>query len=139
MERTKLPGETPAPTPLPAEAVQSDGKIWFKKIGGGSLRLNGKIIKPNEKFRARPSDISKSFRDVCIPLEKLDAVTDSPTPVKAVKSMYQVVPRGKSKTLFDVVLQTGTDENGEPVFAPPINEKALPRQIAENLKKDLEK
>ena len=58
---------------------RTKGKMRWKKIGGGSLRLvSGRIIKPNEIFRADPSEISMSFRDRVIPL---DAISEEMTPV----------------------------------------------------------
>jgi len=117
----------------------------FKKIGGGSLRLNGKIIKPNEVFTAKKEEIPASLRNVIIPLgttwSNLDG--DGFQGVNEVKKLpeeekkeieqavpkYLVVPRGNSNSWFDVVnAQTGK----------PINEKALRKDVAEQLKHDLE-
>ena len=40
-----------------------DGRILFHKKGGGSFRtVNGRIIKPNQKFRAHPEEIPEAFR-----------------------------------------------------------------------------
>lgn len=33
-------------------------KVKYKKIGGGSLRINGQIIKPNQTFYAYPHQLS---------------------------------------------------------------------------------
>ena len=117
----------------------------FKKIGGGSLRLNGRIIKPNEIFTAKKEEIPTSLRNVIIPLgttwSNLDG--DGFQGVNEVKKFpeeekkeieqavpkYLVVPRGNSNSWFDVVnAQTGK----------PINEKALRKDVAEQLKHDLE-
>jgi hypothetical protein len=102
-------------------------KIWWKKIGGGTLNLLGSVIKPGDKFKAYPYQIPKSFRDVIVPLESIkEGVTPvvEPAPIE-----YKVQPRGKSKTFFDVV-----DGNGKVV-----NEKALSKAIAEKLIEDLAK
>lgn len=53
-----------------------DREIWWRKTGGGTHRLKRegkslKLIKPNQKFKARPSEIPESFQDIIIPLEKL--------------------------------------------------------------------
>lgn len=49
----------------------SEESRW-KKTGGGSFRLkSGKIVKPNESFRAKAEDIPKAFRDILIPLDGL--------------------------------------------------------------------
>jgi len=39
-------------------------KLKYRKIGGGSFRLYGKIIKPNQVFSAYPEDIPEAFSDV---------------------------------------------------------------------------
>jgi hypothetical protein len=51
---------------------RNDNTIMWKKNGGGTFRLpSGKIIKPNQKFRARIDEIPKAFRDQIIPLEDI--------------------------------------------------------------------
>jgi len=50
--------------------------IRFKKTGGGSLRWNGRIIKPNEIFMARPEEVPFGFRNVVVPLDPIPE--DSP-------------------------------------------------------------
>ena len=58
MERTKRASE--------------DGKIRWRKTGGGSFRLaDGRIIKPNQIFVAAPSEISESFLNLVIPLDEM--------------------------------------------------------------------
>lgn len=98
-------------------------------MGGGGLHLNGKVIKPNQVFSARPSQIPKAFRDVCLALDEIKVVEPLPIPISVVKTTYTVVPRGKSRSLFDVV-----DGNGK-----VLNEKVLTRDVAEQLVRDLEK
>ena len=123
MERTKkIQTEEEKPVELTPAA---DGKIWWKKIGGGSLRLHGKMIKPEERFRAHPDDIPVSVRDIVVPLEELPE--ESAKPVTVAKSLFTMQPRGKSKTLFDVV-----DTNGK-----VLNEKPLAKAVAEKLISDL--
>jgi hypothetical protein len=53
----------------------------------------------------------------------------SVTPINAVKSVYEIQPRGKSKSLFDVV-----DGNGK-----VLNEAPLAKALAEKLVNDLAK
>jgi len=117
MERTKI--------------TSTPGKIRYKKIGGGSLRLNiggvNKIIKPNEVFSALPSEIPPAFRDTIIALDP-EQVVNLPKP-KPAKAIYTITPRGKSKSLFDVVDGLGK----------VINENPLPKATAEQLINDLEK
>lgn len=105
--------------------IVSDDPIRWKKIGGGPFYYKNRIIKPGQEFTARPSEISKAFRDVIIPLEEVK-VEELP-PMEVIKGNYSVQPRGKSKTWFDVV-----DKNGK-----VINEKALMKDAADKLAHDL--
>ena len=117
-------------------AIEEQPIKWIK-LGGGSIRLPGQIIKPGQKFSAKPSDIPKGFRDVVKPLEPIPYVIPEPgakkktePPVQQVKvteAIYKVQPRANSKTWFDVV-----DAQGK-----KLNEKALTKEIAENLVTDL--
>jgi hypothetical protein len=127
MERTKVNKDE-------APVILQDDRIWWKKIGGGSarLRIGGVkvMIKPNQKFQATVDEIPKTQRDVIIPLEEIKG--DDPVTGKILKAplpKYSVEPRGKSKSLFDVV-----DSKGK-----ILNDKPLPKAIAEQLKTDLEK
>ncbi len=104
---------------------REDGSIMWKKVGGGSLRLNGKIIKPGQQFRAHPNAIPAAFKDLIIPLESIPK-KDEP-PMIVTKTVYEIKPRGKSKSLFDVV-----DKNGK-----VLNEKALTKEVAQKLVEDL--
>jgi hypothetical protein len=118
------PVEEAKETPLP---VDPDPIISWKKIGGGSLRLPKKLIPPGGIFKARISEIPKGFRDVVIPMEPIpDIPAGIPSPAP-VKTLYVVQPRGKSKSMFDVIAPNGKK----------INEKPLSREIAERLAKDL--
>jgi len=113
-----------------------DGKpqkpLW-KKIGGGSLRIGNRIIKPNQTFEAYPEEISPGFRNLVIPVSAdasfTKATPKEPTPEEVVKEAYEVKPRGDSKVWFDVV-----DANGK-----VLNEKALKKDMAAQLKADLER
>ena len=108
----------------------SEKVIRWKKIGGGSLRFKGRIIKPGEVFRAAESEIPKSFRDVIIPLQDIPGTKKEPAVPqhKVVEPVYTLKKRAKGG-LYDVV-----DAKGK-VF----NEKALTQEIAEKLVKDLAK
>jgi hypothetical protein len=98
--------------------------VKFKKIGGGSLLLRGRIIKPNEVFEADPEIIPKAFMNTLIPLEgnikkKMDVEEED------VDLGYALHHRGGP--WWDVV-----DKQGK-----PINEKAMRIKDAENLLKNL--
>ena len=115
MERKKIPIK-----------VETDEVLW-RKVGGGSLRFKGRIIKPNQTFPAKESEISAAFRDVVIRVGNVTS-TEPPPEIEAVESVYTVKPRG-SHGWWDVV-----DQNGK-----VLNEKALKKGIAEQFVKDLKK
>ncbi len=50
---------------------RDDERIRWRKIGGGSLVLGKRFIKPNQVFLARPDEIPKGFLDCIKPLEDL--------------------------------------------------------------------
>ena len=110
--------------------VVDDGKIRYKKIGGGSLRFGGKIIKPQQIFKARPDEIPEAFKDVIIPLDEVKEkqLTEEAIPAGKVAE-YILQPRANSKLWFDVV-----DSQGK-----VLNEKALKKEVAERLIADMEK
>jgi len=109
----------------------ADDRIRWKKIGGGSARLTidgvKRLIPPGQIFRASPRNIPESFRDVIIPLDSFVKVEEHV--IESVKTIYNVVPRGKSKSLFDVV-----DKQGK-----KMNESVLSKETAEKFKRDLER
>lgn len=115
------------------EVVES--KPRWKKVGGGSLRIGKRIIKPNETFEANPEEISPAFRNMVVPISG-DATFKTP-PTKLVeqevkkeevtKLAYELRPKGVNKLWFDVV-----DSQGK-----TINEKSLKRDMAEKLIEDL--
>jgi len=117
--------------------MENDPEILWKKIGGGTFRMaSGRIIKPNQTFRARLSQIPVGFRDVIIPQEPVPAGQLSsknrgniPEVVSQGKiPKYKLALRGNSKTWYDIL-----DENGK-----VLNEKGMSKEAAEKLLHDLE-
>jgi hypothetical protein len=104
-----------------------DGKIQYKKIGGSALRWGKRLIKPGEVIRLNPNEIPENFKDVLIPMEKIRVKEE--TPIEFAKSTYSLQPRGKSKSLFDVV-----DGQGK-----VLNDKALTKEVATDLINELSK
>jgi len=103
-----------------------EGKVKFRKIGAGSLRLpNMRYIRSGDVFEAYPDEIPLAFRDVIIPLEPLpvvEVVKEEVITKLAEESVeYTLSPRGGG--WFDVV-----DKEGK-----PINEKALKEVVAKEL------
>ena len=108
--------------------IKTDEKIRYKKIGGGSLRLHRKIIKPGEIFTAYPADVAK-FKGLIVALDSVPVPEVEKEIVDAKVTEYKMVPRGKSKLWFDVVGPTGK----------VLNDKALKKITAEQLINDLSK
>ena len=97
------------------EAVQNlqkevvDELTTFKKIGGGALRFENRIIKPGQLFKARLQDIPKVFLNTLeIVTEKMGAVvvdTKRKEPKKEVfiKTEYVIEPIDEEETSFNIV------------------------------------
>jgi len=102
----------------------TEAKLRWQKVGGGSLRIGRKIIKPGERFVASIDEIPAAFRDLVMPLDKIVednpetskppvvakteysiAVTDAPegTPKTSTTKYYNVVD-GKGKVLNEIPL-----------------------------------
>ena len=102
--------------------------LW--KNNGGTFRLNKKIIKPGEKFRAYPYEISKAFRDVIIALEPIIEVGNKEQEIitNVPRVTYTLQPNAKEKGFFDIYNTKGKK----------MNEKPLEEEIAKQLVKDLQ-
>jgi len=105
------------------------GLIRWKKVGGGSFRLNrNTIIKPNQVFEAREDEIPKAFRDVII---RLDGIPTSKNidieKVKERKNKYKTEETSRAGYVHIV------DNNGK-----KISEKPLKKDDAKKLISDLE-
>jgi hypothetical protein len=110
-------------------ATKTDGKIRYKKIGGGSLRMHRKIIKPGEIFMAYPADIKEGWKNVVVPLDTVPVSEAKKEVVNPKVTAYKLQPRGKSKLWFDVVGPNGKI----------LNDKALKKVTANQLINDLSK
>lgn len=111
--------------------IDTDAPIRWQKIGGGSFFLGRRRIKPNEKFKARPSEIPAMFRDSVIPLDEIPE-KEAELLVEGIKTVYtleSVEVEGEEAPLFNVVNQSGKK----------INEKPLTKEIAESFLNDLQK
>jgi hypothetical protein len=88
------------PTPVVKVASPSTtyvGKIQWKKMGGGFLRLPNRIIKPGDIFWASINEIPSAFRDQIIPLDINDLKKGEDKPaeeiIPEVVSLYTKVQR----------------------------------------------
>lgn len=114
------------------KTIDSDKPKW-QKVGGGSLRIGNRIIKPGQTFQADSDEISESFKKFVIPVGgnsgfKIPKQKEVATlQVKGTKTLYTIQPHGKSLFLFDVV-----DSNGKVQ-----NEKSLKKEVAEQFVESL--
>ena len=113
------------------ERVKEEGKLKWRKVGGGSLRIGKRIIKPGETFLAYPEEISNAFRKLVEPVDGSvvwDTKKDEAPPVYPITKVSYTVepsakiePRGKNNLWWNVV-----DKDGN-----VLNEKALKKEDAE--------
>jgi len=121
MERTIKPGKGII---LPTE-ISSEILPRWKKIGGGSLRIGSKIIKPGEIFRMQKELIPTQFRDVIIPVDGVvEEVKKDIAPSPVVYTLKEV-----KRGLFNIVNPAGK----------VLNEKPLEKEVADKLIEDLSK
>jgi hypothetical protein len=106
----------------------TEGKSEFQKVGGGSLRLPGRIIKPNERFWAYDSEIPKGAWDVITRLSGTPPTAAVPeeVPIKAVKPTYKLEHRGGGR--YNIV-----DSEGK-----VLNENSLSKEEAQEKLDQLE-
>jgi hypothetical protein len=101
--------------------------LRWTKIGGGSLWINGHIIKPGQTFNAKQSEIPTAFADQVVCADTIPPKPANP-PVPGKKATYTLAPKGNSTTLYNVVNEAGK----------VLNEKGLTKEKAEALIQDLE-
>lgn len=106
-------------------------EIEWRKIDGGSLRLrNGKIVKPNEVFKAFESDISPAFRSSVVPTDPKSYIAEQDKPIDLTKAVYTIeAADDDNNTHFNVVNAAGKI----------LNEKLLTIEEAEDLVTALKK
>jgi len=94
------------------------GKLHWKKLGGGVLRLQGQIIKPNQEFWAYAEDIPKAFMDcvVCLDDSKLQELKLAERKVAETPEVLYTIKKAV-KGLFDVVNDAGKAINEAPLNA----------------------
>ncbi len=132
---TKKPDISKEQTTPSIKHEDVDLRIWYIKLGGGSarIRVSGtpRIIKPNEKFQALPSEIPASFKDIIVPVNRekeAEVIKTLKSRQTAPKKVVYSVQKHEGTELFDVVNSTGKIINGEP----------LEEEDATKLKNDLE-
>lgn len=104
----------------------AEGKVWFRKVGRGSLRkIPGcqPIIKPGEKFLAYPDQIPVSFRNSVARVDQQKASFEKD--IQSVDMVYRV--KKLQNGLYNVVNKK----------AKKMNPKPLSREEAIALRNDL--
>lgn len=115
MARTKIAGEEITTPVEELEVVIAAGEkaadeieipvsklVRYRKIGGGSLRIDGRIIKPNQTFSIDPDRIPKAFLStlVCLEPDRLSEVLE--IPVKKVDTTFYEIREKTAKGWFGV-------------------------------------
>jgi hypothetical protein len=118
--------------PVTAPVVEDGPKLLkWKKLGGGSLRLKNRIIKPGETFFAALEDIPKAFLDS---LECLDG--------KAAKKIAETkITKEEKAPETSVYALVENEDHTWNVLNPEgkvINEQPLTETAAQDLKLALE-
>ncbi len=118
------------------DRADGEKRIEWIKTGGGSLRLaDGKIIKPNQRFTAKPSEIPLAFRDTIKPVDSellagieqaVEAEVQETVAAATVPGRYEVRERGGG--WYDVV---------DVEINKVMNDTALHGEDAEKLYRDL--
>lgn len=106
-------------------------KLLWRKIGGGHLIFQNRLIKPNETFYAHEKDIPKAFKDsiICVDdVVRQKVVKEQANQVQKTQEVKYKVKVTKDPEQFNVV-----NENGK-----AINDKPLIKDLAEELKASLE-
>lgn len=108
---------------IPVAKQPEEQEVEFVKTGRGSLRFNrpvylgsqknerGTIIKPNQHFWARPSEIPKTFTDTVKPVRELPPEP----PLEVVEPGYEVKPDANDPKMFNVVDMQGKVMNEQPL------------------------
>ena len=123
------------PTVIPETVVNAiveddNPLMWWTKTGRGTHRMtiNGRKtrIKPNQRFQARPSEVSESLRKIIRPIDPAvlkaeeDKVVAGPTGF-SIRQHAEVTEEGTTNVIlnkFDVVnAETGKPMNDEPLSA----------------------
>ena len=109
--------------------VEESPILRWKKLGGGSIYLKNRIIKPGQIFEATEDEIPAGARDVIVPA---DGRVEPKTSKKE-----DVVPEEVAEVVFTLKKKGGAYYNGEDVNGKVMNEKGLVKVDAEALIKSL--
>ena len=105
-------------------------KLKYKKVGGGSLKILGKVYKKNDVFEAFPEQIPAAFNNVvlCVSDDETQKLSTSFLVKKFPKELLYILSPAKTAGLFNVI-NSATKKN--------INEKELRLVDAEKLRNAL--
>ena len=132
----------PKALPVQAVTVEEDPIMWFQNKGGTFRLAGNRIIKPNQTFQARESDIKPAFRDIVVSVPPRPKVEGKPvaapvktrpgkvqniSPVDPAPSVYQAVKNAETG-LWDIL-----DPLGKVISEQPIQEEAEAVELAKSL------
>lgn len=118
----------------PMVKSENTGLIRYRKIGGGVLRLNNRIIKPNQVFLAGPHEIPAAFKRFVIILSEPADIAKAKEVLEDQEKQFAkdedvFVLKSAGKGLWNVI---------NTVDKKAINEKPLEKKAAQALKESLE-
>lgn len=102
-------------------------KPKWRKIGGGTLRLGDRIIKPNQVFSAHESEIPKAFRDTLLLVEGDITSTAPASEIPDTKTLFAV--KGSKVDGWNVVNTT----TGKPINETPLTTKKEAEELLKTL------
>lgn len=110
--------------------VAAPVKLLWRKVGGGHLVFQNKMIKPGETFYAHEADLPKAFKDslVCIEPAKQEQIQIELKQLQKEQGVKFDLKESEESGKFDVVNEYGK----------AINENPLAEEVAVELKENLE-
>jgi hypothetical protein len=92
----------------------AEPKLWWRKVGRGSLRIGETIIQPNERFQAAESEIPAAFRDTLKLVDRGELIRTTMPPARTL----EVQRREEGMRLIEEDVDS-TEEEKSPLILPP--------------------
>lgn len=112
--------------------------VRYRKIGGGSLRWNNRVIKPNQVFSAIPEELPTAFRShlVAVDPEPEEEVI-TPEQTLAIEEATEPASSDSERGYRMLHKRSGWYDIVNTVSGKKINEKSLRKSDAEEMLKEL--
>jgi len=96
--------------------------ITWKKLGGGSVYLKNRIIKPGQVFQATVDEIPVGARDVIVPVDAVEMKKADPKAEVLEKADLEYFLNKRSAGYYDVVDAEGKVQNEKALREGPAKE-----------------